>query len=387
MSSRDPDSFRVLIAGGGVAGLEAALALRDLARDRVTTMMLAPGADFVYRPMTVGEPFGYGQARHYSLAEIAQDIGVEFRQDAFREVDPPNRIVLTESGEQLEYDAVLLAMGAKARPRFLHATTLDDRRLDEQLRDLIQDVEGGYVHTLAFLVPSPVTWPLPIYELALMTADRADDMAADLSITLVTPEDAPLAIFGTNVSDAVRGLLDESGIVTITSAYCETPEPGRVSVHQEIRDFDRILALPELFGPFTPGVPKWTLGSFISVDDHGQVQSIEAIPSLDRVFAAGDATDFVVKHGGIAAQQADAAAESIAALAGAPVEPTPFRPVVEGKLLTGRKPLYLRAKVAGWEGWNSEISVKPTGWPSAKIAAKYLAAYLDARDRVIEGAG
>ena len=76
-------------------------------------------------------------------------------------------------GEQLPYDALLLALGARARPRFKYALTLDDRHLDEQLHGLIQDVEGGYIHKLAFIVPSQMPWPLPMYELALMTARRA----------------------------------------------------------------------------------------------------------------------------------------------------------------------------------------------------------------------
>lgn len=38
--------FRVLIAGGGVAALEALLALRELAGDRVAPMLFAPDPEF-----------------------------------------------------------------------------------------------------------------------------------------------------------------------------------------------------------------------------------------------------------------------------------------------------------------------------------------------------
>lgn len=380
MTSSNPDSFRALIAGGGVAALEAALALCDLAADKVSTTVLVPDSEFVYRPLTVREPFGYATARHYSIDEITRDIGAEFRQDAFRRLDATRRIVHTESGEQLEYDALLLALGARTQPRFQYALTLDDRHLDEQLHGLLQDVEEGYVHELAFLVPSPVTWPLPIYELALMTANRAYEMNADLSITIVTPEDAPLTIFGTEASDAVLRLLQQRGIRAITSVYCETPEPGHVSIRPRIPDLraDRILALPELTGPFPRGVHAWSLDGFISVDDHCQVRS------LDRVYAAGDATAFVVKHGGIAAQQADAAAESIAALAGGSVEPKRFSPVIYGILLNGQKPLYLSAHITDWEGLRSQVATKPIWWPATKIAAKYLGPYLDGRDRGLD---
>ena len=106
---------------------------------------------------------------------------------------------------------------------------------------------------------------------------------------------------------------------------------------------------------------------------------------LDRVYAAGDATDFPVKHGGVAAQQADAAAEAIAALAGAAVEPQPFHPVIHGILLSLQKPLYLSAHLTGGHGSSSQISDTPSWGHPAKISAKYLAPYLEQRDRVAGG--
>jgi len=374
----NPDTpFRTLIVGGGVAGLEAALALRDLAGERIATTLLTPTPEFVYRPMRVREPFAYSAARHYPLEDIVRDIGAELIQDWFKWLDPDRRQVHTEGGLVLEYDALLLAPGATMSPRFKHALTLDDCRLDEQLHGLIQDMEGGYIHKLAFLAPTPMPWPLPLYELALMTARRAYDMNVYVSITLVTPEDAPLAVFGPEVSDAVERLLEDSGIVTFTSAHAETPEPGQVSIHPGSQQLqaDRIIALPQLFGPDLAGVPTGASSRFISVDAHCRVTTLES------VYAAGDATDFPVKHGGIAAQQADAAAQAIAALAGAPIEPKPFHPMIHGVLLGGDKPLYLSAHITGGHGSSSEVSDSPTWSPPTKIMAKYLAPYLESRDK------
>jgi sulfide:quinone oxidoreductase len=333
--------------------------------------------------MRVREPFAYSEADRYSLEDITRDLGVELKQDAFKWLAPTERRVHTEGGEAIAYDALLLALGAVLRPRFKHALTIDDRRLDEQLHGLIQDVENGYVSKLAFIAPTPMPWPLPLYELALMTARRAYDMGAEVSITLATPEEAPLAVFGQRVSDAVRGLLEQHGILTLTSAYCETPEPGQVSIHPGSRmlHVDRIVALPELFGPSTPGVPKSAHDGFISVDPHGKVVG------LDCVYAAGDAIDFPVKHGGVASQQADAAAEAIAALAGARVEPKPFHPMIRAILLGGDRPLYLSAHLIGGHGSTSEVSESPTWSPPSKIAAKYLAPYLEARRQIGAGAG
>jgi sulfide:quinone oxidoreductase len=375
-SSRQP--FHVLIVGGGVAALEAALALRDLAGERLVTTILAPDPEFVYRPMTVGEPFSHPLARRYPLEEIARDIGFELRADSFQWLDAEGRTVHTGTGEALSYDALLLAPGARMHARFKHATTIDDKRLDELLHGLIQDVEGGYVHRLAFILPGRMGWPLPLYELALMTATRAYDMNMELSITLATPEDAPLAVFGRGASDAIRQLLEDKGILTITSAHCEVPEPGRVVISPGSRQLhaDQIVAMPELFGPSVRGVPLGSTGGFIPVDARCRVRGLE------RVYAAGDATDFAIKHGGIAAQQADVAAQSIAAIAGLAAEPPPFRPDIHGMLLTGGKPRYLSAHVTGGHGSSSQLTDSPTWSPPTKIAAKYLAPYLEKRDRV-----
>ena len=377
MSSSTHNPFRVVIVGGGVAGLEAALALRDLADDRVATAVLAPATEFVYRPMRVREPFGYSQARQYPLDEICSDIGTELFKDAFTWLDPDSRTVHTEGGSKLEYDALVLAPGAVLRPRFKHAVTLDDAQLDEQLHGLIQDVEGGYVRKVAFISPTPMPWPLPLYELALMTASRAYDMNVDISITVATPEDAPLALFGSQASSAVGQLLAENGVLFIPSAHCETPAQGEVSINPGSRHLqvDRVIALPELFGPSVPGVPMTAQHGFIPIDAHCKVSGLEG------VYAAGDATDFAVKHGGIAAQQADTAAEAIAALAGAPIEPKPFHPIIHGMLVGGRAPLYLTAHITGGHGSSSEASDTPTWSPGSKIDAKYLAPYLESRDQ------
>ena len=367
--------FRVVVAGGGVAAVEASLALRTLAGDRVALTLLAPDPDLVYRPMTVREPFAYGTAQRYPLAEIAADVGAELVVDTFDWVDPAARVAHTGSSGELPYDALMLGLGAHAKPHWEHALTIDDKRMDELLHGLIEDIEDQYIHSIAFVIPAQVAWPFPIYELALMTAARAYDVSAELSVTIITPEDRPLAIFGAGASEGVGQLLSSAGIKTITSAYVEIPQAGHLVVNpgERLMEADRIIALPDLFGPAIRGLPSAPHG-FIPTDPHGRVQGVE------RVYAAGDGVDFAIKQGGLAAQQADAAAESIAALAGVAIEPQPFNPVVRGMLLTGTAPKYLKAHITGGHGFSSEISDTPSWSPPVKIAAKYLAPYLDERD-------
>jgi sulfide:quinone oxidoreductase len=371
---RSAEPFKVVIVGGGVAALEAALALRELGAERFELTLIAPNADFVYRPMTVREPFAYGPAERYPLSEIAAEVGAALLIDSFAWIDPQRRLAYTDSGAQIDYDAIVLGLGARPQARFPAAVTLDDARLDEQLHGLLEDVDGGYIHQLAFVIPARVAWPLPIYELALMTNRRAFEMGVELAVTIATPEQSPLEVFGDGASAVVAKLLDERGITTLTSAHCEVPDGRHVVINPGDRtiDVDRVIALPELFGPAVRGLPGGEHG-MIPIDGHSRV------PGVERVYAAGDATDFALKYGGIAAQQADAAAESIASLAGLPIEPAPVHPVIHGILLTGAAPLYLSARFTGGQGFNSEITDQPTWSPPTKIAAKYLAPYLEQR--------
>ncbi len=376
MSAQGPGSkFRVLIAGGGVAALETLLALRALAPELTEITVLAPNAEFVYRPMTVREPFSYPAANRYAIAPIVSEAGAQLVVDSLSWVDPEQRIAHTATDTQIPYDALVLALGARARPRYEHALTIDDRNLDETMHGLIQDVEEGYVKSIAFVSPGRMAWPFPLYELALMTAGRAYDMSVEVAITIATPEDSPLAIFGKNASDTVAELLAQAHIETINSAYAEVPRAGEVVINPGGRQLQvsRVVALPELYGPGVRGIPLSEHG-FYRIDVHGKLVDV------DHIYAAGDATEFAVKFGGIAAQQADALAEAIAALAGAPITPDPFHPVIHGILLTGDKPRYLTARITGGQGFSSEISETP-GWaPATKIAARYLAPYLDRLD-------
>lgn len=374
MSVEHPD-FCVIVAGAGVAGLEGVLALRDLAGERLRIELLAPTRQFVYRPLAVREPFAYGCAERHPLVDLLAGLDVQLREEAFSWVDTDARLVHTDHGAELSYDALLLATGAHVRTRYAHAYTIDDRHLDDTLHGLLQDLEGGYVKSIAFVIPARMGWQLPAYEIALMTAGRAYELGVEARLALVTPEPSPLAAFGSQASQVVEGLLTGSGIELIPSAYAEVPSWDTVVINPGDRRLkvDRVVALPELYGPAIRGLPGGEHG-FVPVDVHCRVRGVEG------VYAAGDAVDFPIKHGGISAQQADVAAEAIAELAGAPIVPEPLDPVLQGMLLTGGAPLYLSAHLGGGHGFGSEISEQPLWSPPRKIVARYLGPHLERLD-------
>jgi sulfide:quinone oxidoreductase len=360
---------KVLIAGAGVAGLEAALALRELADDRVSVELVSPDSDFVYRPLSVAAAFHAGEAHRFPLVRLAEEAGADLTKAALRSVDLGSKVVQTSNGE-LAYDVLLLALGARPVAGVEGAITFRGPGDEETLGDVLRDAREGRIRELAFTMPAGISWPLPMYELALLTAVHLADAGADVRLEIVTPEQRPLQLFGAQASDVVAGLLDEHGIRVWADKVPLAAENGVLRfVGSGQVEADRVIALPLIEGPRIPGVPHDTNG-FVPSDEHGRVRAVE------DVFAAGDLTDFPVKQGGLAAQQADAAAEAIAAEAGADVVPRPFAPVLRGLMLTGLTPRFMQTELGRLE---SVVDTEPLWWPPGKIAGRYLGPFLAER--------
>jgi sulfide:quinone oxidoreductase len=360
---------QVLVAGGGVAALEAVLALQALAQDRVVVTVLSPSTRFAYRPFAVAEPFGLGRVHRFELASLLRGRDVLLVRGSLVEVDADGRRAITDNGDAIPYDALLVAVGARARPAIPGAFTFGGDQAVPSFRALLKHAVNGQLDTLVFALPDRVAWALPLYELALMTAVHFGEKGASTSVELVTPERSPLEIFGPEGAATVGELLQLRGIALRTATRPTRAERGRLHISPGgFMAADAVVALPRPEGPRIAGLPADADG-FIPVNDHG------AVVGVDDVYAAGDATTFPLKQGGLAAEQADAAAATVAASLGAAVEPRPFRPVLRGLLLAGRAPRYLRAETLSGKRIG-EAADEATQWPPAKIAGRYLTAFL-----------
>jgi sulfide:quinone oxidoreductase len=325
--------------------------------------------------MAVAEPFARGHAQRHRLDVIAKDLGAALIPGSLAEVDEQTRTAVTSAGERLLYDALVVAIGAGSAPAFQRALTWTPESDDEVYGGLLRDVEEGYTKRVAFVIPPDVAWPLPGYELALMTAWDARGMGMDdVQITVYTPERAPLEIFGAAASKSLREDLEEAGIDVRTEAHVVATPEGQLVVDPGGQQLEsgRVVALPRAVGRALPGVAHDARG-FIPCDGHGKIFGAAT------AWAAGDAIAYPVKQGGLAAQQADAVAEAIAARAGADVDPQPFRPVLRGVLLTGRGQAWMR-NVTDGDTPDGEAQRRALFWPPTKIAGRYLSPYLAALD-------
>jgi sulfide:quinone oxidoreductase len=363
-----PQPRRVVVVGGGIAALEVVLALRDLAADRLEVCLVAPDVHFTLRPMAVARPFSRGSVGRLPLDRFMTEQGGRLKTATVVSVDAAARTVVCDDGRSEPYDELVLALGARAEKAFEHALTFGLGEDRDALSGVLADLEQGYSQSVAFVVPAGCTWSLPLYELALMTAEELRGMCRDgVAIHVVTPERAPLEAFGPEVAAEVAALLAEAGIALHTGVEAEVRHGAVALGPGEQLPVDAVVALPTLIGPHLPGVPRDAEG-FIPVDGLGRVRG------LPGVHAVGDATAGAVKQGGVASQQADLVAEDIAAAAGVEVTPTPQAPVLRGRLLTGRGE---RALEEGGTPVTTDGGVLPVWWPAAKVVARHLGPYLE----------
>jgi sulfide:quinone oxidoreductase len=367
---------RVLVVGGGVGALETVLALRADAGMRVAIELIAPHPDLRYPPLDVVEPFGLVPPR-LELAGALAPLGVAHRLDEIGDIDALSRRVRTREGAVLHYEALVLAVGARRERPLPGALVYGDPHSRVDFARMLAAAEAGHAERLVFAIPDGARWSLPLYELAVMTARRLasarlGDEGSRTRIALVTPEQAPLELFGGRASGRVLEYLEQLGIAFLPAARVVRVGRGEAIVEPGPRGLraDRVVTLPRLRGPAIDGLPRDADG-FLPVDAHGAVRGVS------DVYAAGDATDFPIKQGGIATQQADAVAAAIAARAGAPLTPAPFRPVLRGMLVTSERPHYLEADMAGPGG--SHAADMPLWWPPTKVAGRHLAPFLAER--------
>jgi len=367
-----------VIAGGGLAALEAALALRALAADSVRVTLISPDPVFAWPPAATAEAFVEGPPLTYDLEAIAADLGASYRRGRLEAVASQERYVRLASFARLGYDMLVLAIGARASAAVPGALTFRDQRDVPLFRSLLQELDAGAVGRLVFAVPSGISWPLPLYELALLSATHVQERDLGAEITVVSREQTPLAIFGAEASRLIAGLLAERGVRFVgSSAPSSVGDGGSLQLQfGGALKADRVVAAPQLRADRITGVPASPRG-FVPTDALGRVED------LADVYAAGDMTTSPVKQGGLATQQADRIAHTIATTIGIPVGEFRAARVLRARLLGGERPIFLRTELDD-DGQPTTATFEHTDTDqaasSSKVFGRYLTPYLDTRE-------
>jgi sulfide:quinone oxidoreductase len=368
-------SAHVVIAGGGFAAVETLLALRALGSERVGVTLVAPAPTLFYRPAATAEAFEEDAPTTYDLQAIASELGAAFTKARLVFVGSEKRYVRLSSGARLTYDALVVATGARATAGVPGALMFRDQRDVPAFRRVLSEIDNGTVRRIVFAVPAGQSWSLPIYELALLSATRARERHLHADVTLVTPEQAPLAVFGSEPSRLVENLLAERGVSFVGDSVPDhVCDDGSLALASgQTIEADRVLAIPQLSGRPIRGVPTNRAG-LVPTDASGRVQG------LTHVYAAGDVTAFPVKQGGVASQQADRVAQAILTAVGAPLVGRRIPNVLQARLIGGARPLFLRAELDEHGRATSATLTRTASEESIvehKVLARFLTPYLE----------
>jgi sulfide:quinone oxidoreductase len=354
MNRPSPAPTRVLIAGAGLAGLEAALALRAFAGTDAQVTLVDPRGRFRLPAAATGRAVGGGTGIDLPLSEVAAMAGARLVAGRVERIDAGRRLAVLAEGRVLPYDALIVAVGARGEPSLAGALPFGGHDDAIAVRAAIDDLEEVASRTdeaihLAVVVPDGCAWPLAAYELALMAEERLSDGAPNIRVTVVTAEDAPLAVLGPEAGAAVARTLGRAGVAVRAGAAARGLRGRRLELAGgDAIAADRVIALRRLHGPALAGLPCDARG-FIRTSADG------AVPGAPGVWAVGDGTTFPVKQGSLACAQADAAAAAIARRLGTAVEQQPVEP-------------FLSAVAGG---------VDPAvRWPIPKISGRFLAPLL-----------
>ncbi|HYF27596.1 MAG TPA: FAD-dependent oxidoreductase [Baekduia sp.] len=361
-STNRPDvDTPIIVAGGGVAALEAVLALRAMTGRDLPITMICPEPRFVYRPLSVLEGFGATAPAALHLAGFAEEQGVGLVRARLAGVDAARRCARTDGGQELRYRALMLAIGGEPREGLPGARMFSGPADVPVLDGMIDHLEFGQSDSIAFVNPRAENWCLPLYELALLTRHRLRERGlARVGVSIVTAEDLPLISLGLDAADTAQMLLRKSGVrLHCNVAALEVRGREIVVADGEPIPADHVVTMPRVIVADLDGVPQGADG-MVEIDDHA------AVRGLRDVYAAGDMTAGFPNQGGVAARQAAAAARAILADLGLIEAAPPFDVKLRGVMLT---PAVLERAASG-ERWN----------PPTKIAAPHLARYLGTRD-------
>jgi sulfide:quinone oxidoreductase len=400
----------VCVAGAGTAGLEALLCAREALGADAELRLIAPDREFRYRPMSPDSLFHPAGEHGLAIGDLAAEVGATWVGDAAAAVDESARYVLTREGETISFDFLLLALGGRSHRVMRQGYTWERGADPGFLDEVIADLRAGKARSVAIVVPRGARWPLPAYELALVLAWTATGSSAQ--ITLITAEEQPLAALGRAASDAIAAELHDAGVETINGVepiddpdaredpskpvqVVFVPESaaslpgslvGKPTDPQGLRlgdrkraEFDRLISLPSVDGPFLSGVATDAVG-FIEVDEGLRVCGSE------RVWAAGGCVSAALEHSALGALQADVAIGAIARVAAAgdgaraATAPGLDAPDLTGMLLTGQRERWLAENPAGTQ----QPSTRCLWWPPGRAVGRMLARHIAAWDPSVE---
>lgn len=308
---------KILILGGGFAGLVAAERLAAELDSTHQITLVAPNHKFTFYPALVQYAFGTCDAEdiQFDLAAKLIEIGVQFVQGELIRVNSESRTAEVTGEDfdgKIHYDYLLVAVGRRLATEkvpgfFEHAQHLLGVKAAQKFGELVRNFQAGTI--IVGMCPDG-RLPVPVCETAFALARKFEDEMLDgtVKIKVIFPESVEAAFGGANLHKELETAFKKHGInVLYDVPIREISFNEVVSRYKHRINCDLLMLVP----PFRGNAALRDLGAsddedFIKVDGSMRVHGQE------QTYAAGDIVAFSgPKFAHMAVRQAQIAAENI----------------------------------------------------------------------------
>jgi sulfide:quinone oxidoreductase len=326
---------RVVVLGGGFAGLETAFMLRMALGPAVEITVVSDQSSFLLKPNTIYIPFGADEeSMLIRLHRPLHRRRINFQHVQVMGLDPDRRRIELGDGTSLAYDFAVVGTGAGMRAEDVpglaeYASTIwtptQMSHLGGRLEELRERAHRGEELDVLFLVPPGNKCAGPLYEIAFMleTWLRRHGVRDRVHITWSTTEPSFIHAFGPRLHGVVTAEFAERGITGHTGEVVTEVKSDEVRYADgTTRRFDELVSFP----PYAAAVHY----DGLPTDDRGFLAcepDTRQVTGWPEIYAPGDAGDFPVKQAFLAFLQADAAADHLASRIGRRPFVHPFDPV------------------------------------------------------------
>lgn len=309
---------KILIVGGGFAGVVAAESLVKQIRDEHQITLVSRSRKFIFYPDLVRLAFGKCEPDDISidLRESMLDRRVRFLEGEVARLNPEACEVTISQGDlagKIPYDYLILALGRRLATEritgfFEHAGHILDVSSALKFGEQLKSFKEGR----AVIGQCPgARLPVPVYEtaFALSRALTQRGQRDATRITIVSPDPPNLSFGDLDMAVALRDALEEHSIEMLSDFPIERVLPTMVmTANGHPLDYDLLMLVPPFRGPSAViGLGISSEDGYIKVDRKMRVKGIE------NVYAVGDCVDFVgPKLGHMAVHQAEVAAANLA---------------------------------------------------------------------------
>lgn len=273
---------RVLVIGAGPGGIAAARRLREQADSQLEIILIERQKAAEFLPGTIATALGETPAAHWQQPVRLR--GITVQQGEVQQATGAG--VVFADGRTLEADAVIAAPGLhlqlEAVPTDAHLFAFWSPSTAEAARDAIARLRSGRV--VVVISSLPYRCPPAPYSLAMQLAARYRHLRRDVHLTLTTPEGAPLASLGEEISEFLLRACAAAGVEVQTGKqpdWAASTDQALVFADGRRLTFDLALVIP----PHTRAPLFTTLpdrGILVPVDERMET----ALPGL---FVVGDA--------------------------------------------------------------------------------------------------